>query len=505
MAELRLADVRIDPAWAFKVPAAIALRRLALPLCAVDGELAVAMADPADAQTAKAIAAATGLPVRPLAAPQEELRAELLRVYGDVRAAQARPDTADPVAAVDRILRAAALRQASDIHFNPQRDGTLVRMRVDGRLEDFVRLPVDLAPAVASRVKVLAGLDIAERRAPQDGAFVWMPPATRGASSAPMDIRVATLPVRHGERLTLRLLESGRDRLTLPALGMSEADRGRFKDVLARPHGLVLLTGPTGSGKTTTLYAAIRELLDGAPLNILTVEDPVEYEIEGVSQAEVDAGDKVSFAKALRSLLRHDPDVIMIGEIRDDTSLDTAVKAALTGHLVLSTLHTNDAVSAVTRLRDMGLAPHLLAATLRLSAAQRLVRRLCPACREAFALDAAQAALLGRRDLAGATVWRAHGCLACAGRGYSGRTGVFELVTPDTAFASRIAAGAHEDALRALLAEAGTPTLADNAVAKLLSGETDIGEILRAFDCTRTSTATAPRLQPAADGIRHPR
>jgi len=488
MSEIRLADVRIDPAWAFKVPAAIALRRLALPLCVVDGVLDVAMADPADSQTAEAIRAATGLEVRIHAAPRDELRAELLRVYGDVRAAQARPDAADPVAAVDRILRAAALRQASDIHFNPQRDGTLVRMRIDGRIEDFVRLPADLAPAVASRVKVLAGLDIAERRAPQDGAFVWTPPALRGVAPAPMDIRVATLPVRHGERLTLRLLESGRDRLTLPALGMSEADMALFREILARPHGLVLLTGPTGSGKTTTLYAAIRELLAGAPLNILTVEDPVEYEIEGVSQAEVDAGDKVSFAKALRSLLRHDPDVIMIGEIRDETSLDTAVKAALTGHLVLSTLHTNDAVSAVTRLRDMGLAPHLLAATLRLSAAQRLVRRLCPACREAATLSASETALLGRPALAGSTIWRARGCLACAGRGYSGRTGVFELVVPDAELASRIATGAHEDDLRAHLAQTGTATLADNAVAKLLAGETSLDEILRSFDLRLPAT-----------------
>lgn len=475
---LDLSSVRIDPAWAFKVPAALALRRLALPLCVVDGALDVAMADPADSATANAISAAAGLPVRIHAAPREALRTELLRVYGDVRTAQARPGTeTDPVAIVDRILRAAVLRQASDIHFNPGRDGLSVRLRVDGRIEDFVRLPPDLAAAVASRLKVLARLDIAERRAPQDGAFVWTPPADRASlPPVPMDIRVATLPVRHGERLTLRLLESGRERLTLPALGLSDPDMARFRDILARPHGLVLLTGPTGSGKTTTLYAAIRALLDGPPLNIVTVEDPVEYEIDGVSQAEVDATDKVSFAKALRSLLRHDPDVVMIGEIRDETSLDTAVKAALTGHLVLSTLHANDALGAVTRLRNMGLAPHLLAATLRLSVAQRLVRRLCPVCREPHELSPSDAALLGRPSLAGATAWRPRGCLACAGRGYSGRTGIFELAMPDADLAALIASGAPEDTLRSAL---HSPSLLDDAIRSLLSGTTSLSELLR--------------------------
>ena len=480
---LDLSNVRIDPAWAFKVPATLALRRLALPLCAVDGALAVAMADPADTATADAISAAAGLPVRPLPAPRDALRAELLRVYGDIRDTAASPSPAapdtDPVAVTDRILRAAVLRQASDIHLNPGRDALTVRMRVDGRIEDFTRLPPDLAAAVVSRIKVLARLDIAERRAPQDGAFVWTPPANRAnpaAAPIPMDIRVATLPVRHGERLTLRLLESGRGRLTLPALGLSNADMARFRSVLARPHGLVLLTGPTGSGKTTTLYAAIRALLDGPPLNIVTVEDPVEYEIDGVSQAEVDTTDKVSFAKALRSLLRHDPDVVMIGEIRDETSLDTAIKAALTGHLVLSTLHTNDAIGAVTRLRDMGLAPHLLAATLRLSMAQRLVRRLCPHCREPYVLTESDAVLLGRPALAGATAYRPRGCLACAGRGYSGRTGIFELALPTPDLTSLIAASAPESTLRSALA---TPTLLDDAIQKLLSGSTSLPELLR--------------------------
>lgn len=477
-----LKGVRIDPAWAFKIPETVAMRRLALPLCVVDGVLDVAMPERGDEAAVAAIRAAAGLDVAVVVAPRDEIRAALLRVYGDIRSAESRQGAAnDPVAIVDRILRAAALRQASDIHVNPRRGDTLVRMRIDGCIEDFTVLSSDIAPAVASRIKVMSGLDIAERRAPQDGAFAWTPPSAPGAAPAPLDIRVATLPVRHGERITLRLLEAGRERLTLGTLGMSSADMDAFRSVLARPHGLVLMTGPTGSGKTTTLYAAIRELLSRSPLNILTVEDPVEYEIEGVAQAEVDSGDKVSFGKALRSLLRHDPDAIMIGEIRDEISLDTAVKAALTGHLVLSTLHTNDAPSAVTRLRDMGLAPHILGATLRLCAAQRLVRRLCPHCREEDVLGPADASLLGRPDLAGRRVWRRHGCLACAGRGYSGRIGVFELMAADASLASLLASGATEDAIRAALAERGAKTLADDAVEKLLAGNTDFAEIVRSI------------------------
>lgn len=473
---ISLKDVRIDPSWSFKVPETIAMRRLALPLCVIDGVLQVAMPHDGDEVAKAAIRSATGLEVAVIEVSQSEIREALLRVYGEMHSSREEATgESEPVATVERILRGAVMRQASDIHLNPRRDGLQVRMRIDGGLEDLAVLPQMIAPAVTSRIKVMAGLDIAEKRAPQDGGFTWTPAAIRGVAPQSVDVRVATLPVRHGERVTLRLLEAGRSRLTLDTLGLDAGDAAIFRRVLSRPHGLVLLTGPTGSGKTTTLYAAIRELLDNAPLNILTVEDPVEYEIEGVSQAEVDAGDKVSFGKALRSLLRHDPDVIMIGEIRDELSLDTAVKAALTGHLVLSTLHTNDAIGAVTRLRDMGMKSHIIGATLRLAAAQRLVRRLCPHCREEDVLDAAKAALLNKPELTGSRIWRSRGCLACAGRGYAGRTGIFELLEPDAKILAMISCGASEDDLRAALASRGFKTLADDAAAKMLRG--DIGEI----------------------------
>ena len=485
MEELNLdfSKVRVDPAWAMKIPAALALRRLALPLCVVDGELVIAMADPADRPTLEAISKATGMSVSPRKADTEDLRRQLLRVYGDGRAETSGGSRAiaagsdDVVAVVEGILRAGTLRQASDIHIDPMRERIRIRLRVDGRLEDFLELPISLQPALDSRIKVMAGLDIAERRAPQDGAFVWRMPGAPERS--PCDVRVATLPVRFGERITLRLLESGGERLALDELGMSPDHLQRFRSILARPHGMLLLTGPTGSGKTTTLHAAIRTLLETGSPNILSVEDPIEYEIPEIAQAEVDSGDKVNFSKALRSLLRHAPDSIMIGEIRDSESLDIAVKAALTGHLVLSTLHTNDAVSTVARLADMGLERHLIAATLRLAAAQRLVRGLCPRCRKPVAITAAEAALLRWPELEGRTAYRPAGCLECAGRGGIGRSGLFEFLMPDEQIASMIAAGVPEPELAAELRRRKEPTLLDDAIRKVLAGETSVEEVLK--------------------------
>ena len=470
MERLDLETVAVDPVCAVRIPAQVALRRLALPLAVLDGVLHVAMADVTDAGACEAVRGVAGCEVAFHAADPVQVRTALLKLYGDGRTGggfAAGPvsgsgPTEDPVALVDGILRAAMLRHASDVHFDPDATGVRVRFRTDGELEEVRHIPAALQAGVTSRLKVMAGLDIAERRAPQDGAFTWRAPG--GANRLPpLDVRMATLPVRHGERVTLRLLETDGTRLTLDGLGLATCDRMAFGEVLDQPHGLVLLTGPTGSGKTTTLYAAIRLLLERHPLNVLTVEDPIEYEIPGVSQAEVDASDKVNFTKALRSLLRHDPDVIMIGEVRDAESLDTAVKAALTGHLVLSTLHTNDAVSAVTRLSDMGLEAHLAAATLRLAVAQRLVRALCPRCREQA--DAG---------------FRAKGCLACAGRGFRGRLGLFELFRPDAEISSMIARQVPADEIRAAARAKGMRTLADDAAEKCRAGLTTLAEAVRA-------------------------
>jgi type IV pilus assembly protein PilB len=351
----------------------------------------------------------------------------------------------DPVALVDRILRAGLLMRASDVHIDPFESFVRVRFRIDGELEDVLRIPSSMQGALTGRLKVLSSMDIAEKRAPQDGGFTWRMNVPSPTSSNPLDIRMATLPVRHGERITLRLLEVGGEKFSLDDIGLLPFQREMVNDILLKPQGLVLLTGPTGSGKTTTLYAFIAELLKGSAKNIMTVEDPVEYEIPGVSQAEVDSSDKVNFSKALKSILRHDPDVVMIGEIRDSESLDVAVKSALTGHLVLSTLHANGAVAAVTRLRNMSLANHLISATLRLSIAQRLVRTLCRAC--------------GGR-----------GCPSCSGKGLKGRTGVFELFKIDAKASRLIADGASEEAILNSAVESGFVSLSLSAREKVLSG-----------------------------------
>lgn len=475
--------VRIDPAWALRIPITLALRRRVLPFASLHGKVYVACANPTDTASLEAVARFTNQPAVPVRVDGDSLQRALTRVYGDGRRAVGSPGGAEPpgddaVALAEELLRAAVMRQASDIHIDPSREDVRIRLRVDGVLEEYRRLPATAHAALCSRVKVMSGMDIAERRAPQDGAFTYQFGAVEKIHAT--DVRVASLPTKYGERMTLRLLASQDQMLTLERLGMNAADLAAVEHMIAQPHGLVLLTGPTGGGKTTTLYAAIRRLLASAPLNIITVEDPVEYEIPGVAQVEVDSADKVSFGKALRSLLRHDPDVLVIGEVRDLDSLDVAVKASLTGHLVFSTLHTNNAASVVTRLIDMGMAPHLIGATLRLCVAQRLVRRLCQHCRRAEPLELAPAQALGIPEQAGQSVYEAEGCLYCAGRGYSGRMGLFECAAIDHHLSGLIARGATEPELLTDLRRQGFHSLLQDGAAKVLAGQTTVREVLNA-------------------------
>jgi len=280
--------------------------------------------------------------------------------------------------------------------------------------------------------------------------------------------------------MTLRLLALQTESLTLERLGMNGADLETFSEAIEKPHGLILLTGPTGSGKSTTLYAAIRRLIGARDLNVVTIEDPIEYDIDGVAQVEIDSADKVSFPKALRSVLRHDPDVVMIGEIRDAETADIAIKAALTGHLVFSTLHTNSAPSAITRLIDMGVARYLVAATTRLAVAQRLVRRSCSHCRQPRQMTEKEALQLGNPDFAGQTVYEPKGCMYCANKGFVGRIGLFELVSVDEALARRIASGAGEPEIVEEMRHRKVARLTDDAMQKLTSGESTLSEVLRA-------------------------
>ena len=318
-----------------------------------------------------------------------------------------------------RVINEAYLHHASDIHIEPAENTIRVRFRVDGRLVNFISsLPVEQGRLLVSRIKVFSELDIAEQRAPQDGRMQF-----ELVNGIVQDMRVAVIPTRFGERITIRLLGTTDENLTLSTLGMLDAELKAFRQTIQRPHGIVLLTGPTGSGKSTTLYSALKEI-NGGWRNIITVEDPIEQIVPNVSQVQVGASDKVTFDSALRSILRHDPDVIMIGEVRDLATADIALKAALTGHLVFSSLHTNTAVGAVTRLMDFGCEPYLVGATLAGAISQRLVRRLCHSCRKEVEMDSAKQALLGDYELD--RHFQPGGCPQCLGTGYKGRIGLFE-------------------------------------------------------------------------------
>jgi general secretion pathway protein E len=385
---------------------------------------------------------------------------DLALLAGGMPSAEDLLDTSDDAPAIrliNGVLADAVRRGVSDIHIEPYESGLVVRMREDGVLRETLRMPPNVAPVLVSRIKVMARLDIAERRVPQDGRIGL------ALGGKQLDVRVSTLPARGGERVVLRILDKENAGIGLDALGMKPAELALLRNAIAEPNGIVLVTGPTGSGKTTTLYAALQMLNDGAR-NILTVEDPVEYAVDGVGQTQVNAKVGLTFAAGLRAILRQDPDVVMVGEIRDRETAEIAVQASLTGHLVLSTVHTNDAPGAITRMRDMKVEPFLLASTLRAVIAQRLVRRLCPECRKPQPAGAA-AKLLGLP--ADAAVYEAVGCPACGNTGYKGRVGVFEMIRVDDEVRRIINDGSDELAI-ARHAFAGSDTLA-SAVRKLVA------------------------------------
>ena len=366
---------------------------------------------------------------------------ELDSLAGDLPTAEDLLDTADDAPAIrliNGIIADAARNGVSDIHIEPYESGLVVRMRIDGVLRETLRMPPHVAPVVVSRIKVMARLDIAERRVPQDGRMGL----TLGGKL--LDVRVSTLPSRAGERVVLRILDKENAGIDLPALGLDPAMFGLLSGALTEPNGIILVTGPTGSGKTTTLYAALRMLNDGSR-NILTVEDPVEYAVDGVGQTQVNPKVGLTFAAGLRAILRQDPDVVMVGEIRDRETAEIAVQASLTGHLVLSTVHTNDAIGAITRMRDMRVEPFLLASTLRAVIAQRLVRRLCETCRKPVPASESVAAMLGID--AGETIYEPVGCDQCGHSGYKGRIGVFEAIRVDETIRRLINEGGDETAI----------------------------------------------------------
>ncbi len=364
---------------------------------------------------------------------------------------------------VNQILFDAVMAGASDIHIQPAEESVLIRQRIDGVLFDVLSIPKAIQEEVLTRVKVLGKMNIAEKRLPQDGR------ATVELGERVVDLRIASLPTSHNERIVVRLLDKSARLYTLGELGMPQATLKRWRELIRLDHGLILVTGPTGSGKSTTLYSALQEI-NSRENNVLTLEDPIEYQLQGISQSQINEKKGLTFAQGLRSVLRQDPDIIMVGEIRDRDTATMAIQASLTGHLVFSTLHTNDAASAITRLLDLGIEPYLVASSLVASLAQRLIRRLCPECK----LPNPSPGGLATQP------YVAQGCHACRHTGFRGRIGLFELLVVDDACREQIQSRANASTIREVAIGAGTELLSQDGLSKVQRGQTTLAEVLRA-------------------------
>lgn len=468
-----------EPGVANALPEDIARTYTAVPLRQQAGRLWVAMANPFDISAVTAIERATGRAIKIAAAPRAAIE-NLLSKPAEVRFAAPPEVSSAAVAApapdspemgtvaeiVDEIVQRGVALQATDIHIEPLERNIRVRFRIDGVLQDGKSYPRALHSGLITRLKIMSNLNIAENRLPQDGRFRVT------ATGTDIDVRLSTFPTMHGEDIVLRLLDKTRMALNLEALGISPADLELLRSLMARPHGLIAVTGPTGSGKTTTLYSALAEL-NTAERCVITLEDPIEYELPGIRQSQVNPRAGLTFASGLRSILRHDPDTILVGEMRDHETVQIGLSAAMTGHLVLTTLHTNTAAGTIPRLIDMGAEPFLLASTLLLLASQRLVRKLCPKCRAPADIPIMDAK---RFALSGHVIYRAVGCRECRGTGYRGRLGVFEFlpITPEiiTAIYDRRAA---EDIHRM----SGRSGLLEDGLAKVRAGITSLDELMR--------------------------
>jgi type IV pilus assembly protein PilB len=480
------------------------LERLsAIPYAIDDGTLKVAIADPGNIQGIDELRLATRYPLEIGVAAREDILAEIRRLGRASEAFGARAAVEEELALeveeeevddlevddgisdaplvrlVNSVIFQAAEDGASDVHFEPQEDALLVRFRVDGVLQEVQRIPKRMMPGVLTRLKVLAKLDIAERRKPQDGRISL----NAAAAGRTLDVRVATLPTVEGESIVMRLLDKSRRAPTLEELGMSDAMRAELEALIHRPTGALLVTGPTGSGKSTTLYAGLTAI-NRPEINIITVEDPVEYRLQGVNQVQINIKAGLTFATALRSILRSDPDVVMVGEIRDGETAKISIEAALTGHLVLSTLHTNDAPQALTRLNEMGVEPFLVGAAVSAVLAQRLARKLCSHCCEMYtpSVDELLKARVSSEVAAasdGMVFYRKKGCPRCNQTGYKGRIGVFQLLTMSEQLETlAVTKSSREDIERAAMEE-GMRTLWDDGLAKVAAGLTSIEELAR--------------------------
>jgi type IV pilus assembly protein PilB len=503
---IRVAHYNIPKEVLDEVPETLARQYQMLPVSITGDVLTLAMSDPLNIMALDDLRMLTSYDIEPVVAVQSELRDTIEKHYGvgkqsaelyeelvgdgkvdgvenvkeidemsDLAQLKADADDAPVIRLVNLLLVNALEQGASDIHIEPFEKTLRVRYRIDGKLEETKSPPRNIFPALVSRIKIMASLDIAEHRLPQDGRFRIR------YKGREIDFRTAVLPCYYGEKIVMRVLDKGNLTLDIEALGFEEQPMNAFRDAIARPYGMILITGPTGSGKTTTLYSALHKL-NQISENIVTVEDPVEYELYGINQVQTKSEIGFTFATALRQILRQDPDIVMVGEIRDEETADVAIKAALTGHLVLSTLHTNDAASVITRLTDMGLEPFLVQSSVVLAAAQRLMRKVCSDCKEQISVprDVLDRIQFRPTTYTSAPAWvRGRGCNKCKGLGYKGRVAVIEAMPNYPDLESLILGRAASTQIKELAIKCGMRSLRQNALAKAASSVTSIEEVLR--------------------------
>lgn len=494
------ATFAVDPRLAELLPSDLAQKHRVAPLGRKGAVLLVVMPDPTDIYAIDAIEVATNSEVQPYICSESEFERLLASIYGlrtnldglmediasevqeskedaeesaadlAVSSLQSLAEDAPVIRLVNSILAQAVKEKASDVHISPEKTYIQVRFRIDGKLQEVPAPPRNLHLAIASRLKILAGMDIATSRIPQDGRF------TINMAKKEINIRVSTLPTIYGENVVMRLLDMSSGIYTMADLGMIESERAKLSTAVQRPYGMILATGPTGSGKSTTLYSILREI-NRPDINIITLEDPVEYRMEKIRQVQLNRRAGMTFAGGLRSILRQDPDVVMVGEIRDRETADIAIQAALTGHRLLSTLHTNDAAGAITRLLDMGVEPFMVASSLLVSVAQRLVRKTCPYCREKYQPDPALLHFWGMERMDGLEFTRGTGCFQCKSTGFMGRVGIYEILTNDEAVQEMILKRVSAQEITRTMQKAGKlRTLKEDAAAKIMEGITTIEE-----------------------------
>jgi len=486
-------EIRIDENLLPLIPSNYAIEHFLIPVRLESENLYVAMVNDDDFALLQELMVITGKNVFPLIYEKEKILTAIKKYYKvnistvnnkkkvdefkiitktieQYQESKEIKDDLSIIIHINEIITKAINEGASDIHFEPYEKRFRVRFRLDGKLREIYQLPIEKKFAYISRLKIMSELDIAEKRRPQDGRI-----RMQGGRKV-VDIRVSTMPTDFGEKVVLRILDKSNITLDIDKIGFTEAMENEFKKALQSPYGMILVTGPTGSGKTTTLYTALN-FLNKSDVNIMTIEDPIEYNLDGINQAHVKPEIGFTFANALRSFLRQDPDIIMVGEIRDSETAEIAIRSALTGHLVLSTLHTNDAPLAITRLVDMGIEPFLVATSLRIVIAQRLVRKICPFCKERYTVDDN---LLNRLGLSEKTeLYRGKGCDYCNGTGYSGRTAVIEMLPITEKIADLIMAGASANRIRKEATKNGMLTLREHGLVKIKEGETTMDEVLR--------------------------